>query len=98
MDIIAGTSSSLVIQLQLVLENPSVLSIKLGALPLDVYYQNTWIGTAQIANFVLHRRQIVSVLNGTFIFKPEFPTDFIPRSFLSNFVSGYFTDGKAQVV
>nr|CCA20189.1 conserved hypothetical protein [Albugo laibachii Nc14] len=98
LDIIAGTSSSLVIQLQLVLENPSVLSIKLGALSLDVYYQNTWIGTAQIANFVLHRRQIVSVLNGTFIFKPEFPTDFIPRSFLSNFVSGYFTDGKAQVI
>lgn len=98
LDITAGHVSSLRIQLHFVIENPSFLSIKLGALVLDVYYQNTWLGTAKISNFSLRCCRVPTLLNGTFIFEPVFPADFIPRSFLSNFVSGYFTNGKAQEV
>lgn len=97
-DIKKGTSSAMTMAMEFALKNPSVVRTKLGALVLDVYSSNARMGSANIADFSLNCCGEPSVIKGVFEFNPSPADADAAEKFLSNFVSGYFTEGKPQKV
>lgn len=97
-DIKNGTSSSMTIEMEFSLKNPSVVRTKLGALVLDVFSGHARMGSAHMADFSLNCCGEPSLIKGVFEFNPAASDQEAAVKFLSNFVSGYFTHGKAQQV
>lgn len=97
-DILNGSSSSMTMSMEFALQNPSVVTTKLGSLVLDVFSSHVRMGLAHIADFSLDCCGKESVLRGVFEFNPAAEDEASAVQFLSNFVSGYFTRGKPQQV
>lgn len=97
-DIERGVESSMTLKMTFSITNPSVVQTTLGALRFNVLFENARMGVAEIEDFSLKCCGEETVLSGRFEFKPatrDVPT---AQRFLSNFVSGYFTDGEPQKV
>jgi hypothetical protein len=68
----------------------------LGKLRFHVLFENVQMGEATIEDFALACCNQTTKLVGTFELKPSIKNEDIVVRFLSNFVSGYFTEGHAQ--
>ncbi|CAI5730851.1 unnamed protein product [Peronospora destructor] len=97
-DIQQGSKQSMVMSMEFSLQNPSVVLVKLGLLVLDVFFDGVRMGSAKISDFSLNCCGKLTILRGSFEYKP-LPSDLATAErFLSNFVSGYFTHGAAQEI
>ncbi|CEG36032.1 Protein of unknown function DUF3712 [Plasmopara halstedii] len=97
-DIQRGSLSSLVMTMNISLQNPSVVQTKLGSLVLDVFSAGAWMGSAKILDFSLQCCGQRTVLSGEFVFNPQTKDLAAAKKFLSNFVCGYFTHGGGQEI
>uniref|UniRef100_K3X8D0 Uncharacterized protein n=1 Tax=Globisporangium ultimum (strain ATCC 200006 / CBS 805.95 / DAOM BR144) TaxID=431595 RepID=K3X8D0_GLOUD len=97
-DIEKGLRSLMVLTMKFSIRNPSVVQTKLGSLQFDVLSENARMGAAHIEDFDLKCCGEETILSGKFDFAPADADLSTARRFLSNFVSGYFTGGKAQKI
>lgn len=97
-DIERGLDSSMVLKMKFSIQNPSVVQTKLGTLRFNVLFENSKMGVAEIVDFTLKCCGEETILSGRFDFQPAASDIPAAERFLSNFVSGYFTDGEAQKV
>ncbi|RHY30291.1 hypothetical protein DYB32_004434 [Aphanomyces invadans] len=85
-DIVSGTSDSLVLSMALTLWNPSQVTAILDSLSVQVWLNESLLGEAALANVSLACCHVMSALTGLFSFHPTNMT--AGRAFLSRFVSG----------
>lgn len=95
-DIKHGFSSHMELLMTFSIVNPSIVRTVLGTLVLHVLAEGVYMGVATVDHFELSCCGKPTVLNGTFRFEPNDSTHAV--RFLSNFVSGYFTNGKPQEI
>ncbi|RQM12164.1 hypothetical protein DD237_008108 [Peronospora effusa] len=97
-DIQQGSKQSMIMSMEFSLQNPSIVLAKLGSLALDVFFDGVRMGSAKISDFSLNCCDKLTILRGSFEYKP-LPSDLATAErFLSNFVSGYYTHGAAQEI
>lgn len=97
-DIERGLRESMVLKMTFAIANPSVVQTTLGDLRFDVRFENARMGVATIQDFRLKCCGEETILSGQFEFAPASADRLAAQRFLSNFVSGYFTNGDAQEV
>ncbi|GMF64531.1 unnamed protein product [Phytophthora lilii] len=97
-DILQGSKSAMVMTMEFSLQNPSIVQTTLGSLVLDVFFEDTRMGSAKISDFSLNCCGKATVLTGIFEYNPRAADFDTAERFLSNFVSGYFTHGAAQEI
>ncbi|ETV82068.1 hypothetical protein, variant [Aphanomyces astaci] len=85
-DIVSGTSDTLVLAMALRMSNPSQVTAELDSLSVQVWLQGTLLGVARMINVTLACCNATSPLAGLFSFRPTNIT--LGRAFLSQFVSG----------
>ncbi|TYZ57597.1 hypothetical protein PybrP1_003937, partial [[Pythium] brassicae (nom. inval.)] len=97
-DIERGLPSSMTLKMKFSITNPSIVQTALGTLRFNVLFENTRMGVAEIKGFSLKCCGEETVLSGQFELKPAARDIPVAQRFLSNFVSGYFTDGNPQKI
>ncbi|RHZ10037.1 hypothetical protein DYB31_006822 [Aphanomyces astaci] len=85
-DIVSGTSDTLVLAMALRMSNPSQVTAELDSLSVQVWLEGTLLGVARMINVTLACCNATSPLTGLFSFRPTNIT--LGRAFLSQFVSG----------
>ncbi|DAZ94725.1 TPA: hypothetical protein N0F65_012678 [Lagenidium giganteum] len=97
-DIVKGSQEKMLLTMEFEISNPSSVRTSLGTLKFGVVSNGHLMGTASIADFSLECCGKKTVLRGSFEFAPHKEDMAAASIFLSNFVSGYFTDGKPQEI
>ncbi|OQR84897.1 hypothetical protein ACHHYP_12603 [Achlya hypogyna] len=95
-DIAYGTATELWLTMTIAMQNPSQMATALGDMLMDVAVAGRALGSARLTNVSLACCNETSLVTGQFVLAPSSPA--VADWFLSNFVCGYYTEGKAQAI